>query len=253
MSHPTLLEMTQGILRKMESDNVSAIADTIEATDVANIIGDIYFTIIEEFDFEEIKTLDQLGSGTVTTDPTGCDVPDGMFNIENIFYDTRNASADARAYTPIAYKEPAEFLNLINGRDSTGTNIDTITGPGSVELLIQNDAHPSFWTSFDGGELIHFDAYKSSLDSTILASKTQVWSAARSDLTIADGTVIDLPVHLFSLLTWEATELCFDMFKGGAPRKIRRLATRSRVRAQRTGRRNTQRRDRAPDYGRPKP
>lgn len=255
MSHPTLLQMTQGILARMESDTVSAIASTQEATDVANLIGDIYKQIIDEFDLEEIKTTKQLSSGTAGSAPTSMAVPDGIFGIELINYDVRTAASGIdKAWKEMKHMEPKDFLDQANGLSSELSTIDTITTSG-IEVLVNNDAFPTYWTSFDGGGVVFLDAYKSSLESALVASKTQVYASEHEALTIADATIIDLPVHLFSLLRWEATELAMDLWAGGAPRKVRRLATRSRVRSQRTGHRTRINREQINrvDYGRPDP
>ena len=94
------------------------------------------------------------------------------------------------------------------------------------------DTNPSCWTTFDGNTYI-FDSYDNTIDTTLQSSKTQAYGQKSQELTIADTTTVDLPQELYILLRNQARETCFELFKDGAPAKIRRMAERARVRANR--------------------
>ena len=50
MPKQTLLEMTQHILSSMDSDSVNSYAETIESEQVATVIKDAYFNLINNLD-----------------------------------------------------------------------------------------------------------------------------------------------------------------------------------------------------------
>jgi len=233
MSRPTLLALTQRILSSMDSDNVNAISDTLEAEQVADVIRETYLDIVDEYDLESEHTVFNLTASGTTARPTHMSLPEGYHSVEWIKYDQRSStSSTVRRYTTIPFAEPADFMERANALDNSASNVDVVADPSGIEILIRNDANPVCWTTFDGSTFI-FDSYDSSIDSTLQSSKTQAYGQKSQELTISDTAVIDLPQDLYNLLRNQARETCFELFKDGAPPKIRKMAERSRVRASR--------------------
>lgn len=86
MAKRTLLDMVQGILSKMDSDEVNSISDTVESLQVANIIRDCYFDLIEEYDLPahgNIITLDPFASSSY---PNRLRIPENTSSIDWINY-----------------------------------------------------------------------------------------------------------------------------------------------------------------------
>jgi hypothetical protein len=235
----------------MDSDSVNSISDTLEAEQVADIIRETYLDIIEEYDLKATHTIFKLTASGTTARPTHMSLPEGYHSVEWVAYDKRaDSGATQRVFTRIPFMEPGDFIKTLNQRNNDDAEVDVISDPTGVELLIRNDTHPSYYTTFDGN-LFVFDSYDSDIDSTLQSSKTQVYGQLTNDLTITDTATIDLPQELYNLLRNQARETCFDLFKDGAPAKVQKMANRARIRVGRTKNPVTQDRHVAgPNYGR---
>ena len=66
----TLLQVVQSILSDMDSESVNAIADSVEAQQVASVVEDTYFNIIAARDIPEHNKLIPLVSLSSTARPT---------------------------------------------------------------------------------------------------------------------------------------------------------------------------------------
>ncbi|KKL17625.1 hypothetical protein LCGC14_2483670, partial [marine sediment metagenome] len=232
MARPTLLDTVQDILAAMDSDEVNSIGDTIESDQVARMVKQIYLAMAVEYDFNAHDTLEQLTASGTTARPTHMTLPSGFFDVEWIKYDLRILVGDPPAFTNIPFANPTAFIGILNLRNTDDTTVDSITDLSSVPLHIINNRGPEIWTTFDG-ETIVFDSYNVALESTLVASKTQIYGKQGVTLSITDGAVLDLPEHLFPLLRSEATSICMDIYKEGVSPKIEQLAQRQRVRGQR--------------------
>jgi hypothetical protein len=252
MAKPSLLEIVQDLLSDMDADEVNSISDTLEAQQVATVVRNVYRGIVEEYDLQSIECAFQLEASTSSARPTHMTVPSSVFNVTRIRYNTAGSGAASPAYTEIPYTTPSDFLDLTSNNDSDAADYQDVTDPGSGFVLsICNNRAPSVWTTFDGGTTLIFDAFNSSVDSTLQSSKTQCIGDKRNDLTITDAALVELPETMHQLLYNEAREICFELYKDGAPRKINETARISRMKAkERKNKVRTPARLTLPDYGR---
>lgn len=88
----TLLDMTQSILAAMGSDQVNSIGDTVESTQVAEILRQTYYNMLGRYDLPEHNQFVQLISSTNPAQPTLMTMPDGISRIEWIKYFDTNPS-----------------------------------------------------------------------------------------------------------------------------------------------------------------
>jgi hypothetical protein len=88
----TLLDMTQSILASMGSDQVNSIGDTVESTQVAEILRQTYYNMIGRYDLPEHNQFVQLISSTIPAQPTLMTMPDGISRIEWVKYFDTNPS-----------------------------------------------------------------------------------------------------------------------------------------------------------------
>lgn len=82
--------MTQDILSAMSSDEVNSISDTTESLQIATIIKQKYFDIINRVDLTDHDQLLQLISSNDPTQPVLMYVPDGVANLKWIKYFDNN-------------------------------------------------------------------------------------------------------------------------------------------------------------------
>jgi hypothetical protein len=105
----TLLEITQDILSNLNSDEVNSINDNAESLQVARIVRQKYFDIINRLDLPDHDQLIQLNPSTDQTLPVLMYVPDGVSGIKWIKYFNSNANPG------IAFTASSAINNAING------------------------------------------------------------------------------------------------------------------------------------------
>lgn len=250
MAKRSLLNMVQGVLSAMDSDDVNSIQDTEEAQQVAKLIEDVYYDLVDEHDLPNNKDLFVLEASADNTKPTHMRLPQNVSKIEWIKYDRRNALADAKDYTLIQRMEPIDFLQMCALRDTTDTdNYIQVPYKANIDLTIYKDSPPTYWASFDD-EYIIFDSYLAAIEDTLMSSKVLCYGTIRPNFTSMSDTFIpDLPENLFPLLYNETMSRATNLWKQTIFPKIEQSATRSRVRAQRNKWRQTVVHD-GVDYGR---
>ena len=191
MPKRTLLDMTQRILRDMDSDQVNNISETEESTQVAFMIETIYYDLIANKSIPEHRQLVQFESPSDTDMPNYLIYPSTMTQVEWFKYDKRGSSTDAKInYQEVYYLTPEEFISKLDVRDSSATNITTITDSSSIKLLIYKDRNPEYWTSFDD-EYVICDAYDVAIDTTLQKSKTQAYGKLEPTFTHSNTFVPD--------------------------------------------------------------
>ena len=161
----TLLEMVQSILSDMDSEDVNAISDTLEAQQVASVIEDTYYNIISARDIPEHQQLLKLTSLSDSTRPTHFTYPTNLKQIETLSY---NIATTGSQYSEVKYVHPLDFLERMDDQSTSAVKIaDKV---GNTDIFIYNDTHPTYYTSFDDNHIV-MNAYDSSIESTLQASK----------------------------------------------------------------------------------
>jgi len=216
MPKRTLVDMVQNIMSSMDSDAVNSISDTGESDQIADIIETSYYDLIANRTIPEHKEIFELDALADATRPAMMEVPSTVDTIEWVKYDRRQSSTDTRLrFEDIKYKSPEVMLDLLNSRDSTDTTT-VVNMPSknttSVDLLVKNNVNPSYWTMFDDRYIV-FDAYDSSIDSTLQKSKTQCYGTKEPTWTKSDSFTPDLDSDLFPLLLSVSKAVAFATLK----------------------------------------
>lgn len=207
--------MVQSILSDMDSQDVNTISDSVEAQQIASVIEDVYYTILNTREIPELKRLIKLTSLSQLARPTHFTYPSEVKDIEKLYYSTSEGN-----YKEIDYVDPLTFLNR---QPSTGLSVlDTQAG---TTLLISQDKQPSFYTSFDDNHIV-MDAYDAAIESTLQESKTRAFGAVFPSFTISDSFVPELDDNLLAYLLAESKSVCFSLFKNGSDPKIEQSARR---------------------------
>jgi len=226
----TLLDMTQRILSSMDADGVNSYDDTIESEQVAWIIRDTYYDLINNIEIPEHRKLITLTALGDSSTPTHMLVPDGVRRIEEVRYNTVASGGTAKDYNVISWVEPEEFLTRVLSRDSDLSTVSVVSIDGG-EVLIRSDKAPDFYTSFDDQYLI-FDSYDSDVDSTLQSSKFMVWGIEEPTFTMSNTFTPDLDVNLFPLLLNEAKSVAHVELNQRANPKAEQVSLRQKIRWQ---------------------
>jgi hypothetical protein len=212
MAKMTLLEMTQDILSDMDSDEVNSINDSVESLQVAQIIKTTYYNIIDGRDYDFLYELFQLSNSGTATRPTHMKLPETIIDLKYIKYNCRSATDTKDRYHKIKYLNPEDFMEILDTRDSSASNIRVVTDTTDISLNIKKDKAPEYFTSFDDEYLV-FDSYDSEVESTLRNSKTQCHGKRSVTFTLSDSFTPDLPVQMFSYLLAEAKSTSFVTLK----------------------------------------
>lgn len=200
----TLLEIVQDILADMDGDEINSISDTTEAEQVANIVKNTYEALVSSETWPHTRRALVINALSDNTKPTHCRLQDNVKELSTVFYNKAKAGETQKKYQQVTYLDPDQFLVKLNARNNDKSNISVITDTSGIDLLIQTDKHPDYFTSFNDVELV-FDSYDSSVDSTLQVSKIQALGYVIPAFTISDNFVPDLPPDAFSFLKEEAT------------------------------------------------
>ena len=220
--------MVQKTLSSMDSDEVNSISDTIEATQVAEIIETTYFEIINDRIWPHMRQLTQLTASGDSSKPVYMQMDDDFQYLEWVKYNTRTSTATKDNYTEIERLDPEEFLKITDSRASSDSTIETIEDDSGVKLLIKNNTAPTYWTSFDD-EWIVFDSYDSDVDTTLQSSKTKCMAYKEPTFTLSDSFIPDLPSKAFPYLLAESKSVAFNEIKQTANTKEEQKSRRQRT------------------------
>src|ERR1700761_2633261 len=91
----TLLDLTQNILSSLDSDEVNSIGDTVESRQVAQIIKNKYYDIVNRVNLPEHDQLIQLDPALDAQTPVLMYVPDGVAELKWLKYFDTNIIDEA--------------------------------------------------------------------------------------------------------------------------------------------------------------
>lgn len=221
----TLLDIVQDILNDMDGDEVNSIDDTFESQQIAQIVKSTYYAIISNRNWAHTKQTLQIEPSGNTALPTHMYLQQDIKEMSFFNYNKAKITDNKKVYRPIRYLQPDDFLRVINRRDDSQDNIDVITDPTGVELLIKNDLAPEYYTSFDDQTLV-FDSYDKEVESTLQKSKVQAQAYVVPDWSPVDDFVPDLPIEAFTALLEEAKSRAMLKLKQVADEKAEQEASR---------------------------
>ena len=182
------LQLVQRVLNAIDSDDVSAITETVESEQVAMLVDAAYDMILSEFPWPHLRDLRQL---EVTTVANEMRIPARVMTVNSIKYNK----------LAIEYIDPMDMQDLLDGRDLSLTEVDTIGA--------YNDRDPIQWSSYDD-EIVIFDAY----DGTLAASLSSVDTYKTPTPMSAETEYPDLPERFHPILADQATADAFFNLKG---------------------------------------
>lgn len=244
----TLLDMVQSILSDMTSDPVNSISDTVESMQVARIVRDTFENLVTDRVWPSTKKLIQIVPSGDGDKPTHMSLQDEVSEVLSVKYFVPNPVTGDLTSRTIVWKDQEQFLLDVMSRNTTMSNVQTVIDYGGTPLFVFNDQSPSFYTSFDDKNLV-FDSYDSSLDSTLQASKTQVYGIVEPQFLLEDDFVPDMPSKYFPYLINEAKSTAMIKIKEVFSQKDEQNASRQKSWLSRTKNR-IDGKMKYPDYGR---
>jgi hypothetical protein len=203
----TLLELTQNILSRLDSDEVDSISDTTEAMQVARVIRNTYFNIHARAQLPEHKKLIQLTASGDSTKPVLMLRPDNVTRIDWIKYDKHTSTETVARYDYVTILPLQQFLEQTDMLRTDDTAVGSMV-QNNITFYYRKDVAPCFCTVVDDIYII-FDAYDNVLDTTLQTSKTKCFANTVPTFDLIDSTIPDLDDQQFPLLLNEATSVAF--------------------------------------------
>lgn len=215
----TLLEICQGILSAMDSEEVNAIGDSLEALQIVDIIETTYFDIIATRDIPEHRELIKMTALSDGNYPTHFSYPTNLKEIIRLDYQDSDGY-----YREITWCEPLDFLSRTDGLQ---TNYDSVADKnGGTTLRIANNKQPTLYTSFDDEYLV-LNSYESAVEATLQESKVRAFGTKYPTFDKTDDTFIpDLDASMFPYFIAEAKSSAMSLLKGGSDPKVEQAARR---------------------------
>lgn len=198
-----LLDIVVDILNDMDGDQVNSIDDTFESEQVAQIVKSTYFAMMSNRNWPHTRQTVQILPSGDSALPTHMNVQEAIKELCFINYNKVKDGETRKLYKKVKYLYPDDFLRVTNRRNNDNADIDVITDPTGVELLIKNDTAPTYYTSFDDEALV-FDSYDNLVDTTLQQSKVQAQAYIIPTWSQVDDFIPDLPDEAFTALLEES-------------------------------------------------
>lgn len=221
----TLLSMVQNILSSMDSDEINSVADTVEAIQVAEVVKETYYELLNGIDMPETAELFQLTSVSDVTKPNYLQIPTTVDKVLWVKYkDYRNSDR----LKDLEYLRPEDFLNMQLDRTSGFQTTD----PSGLQFYIDDNKAPQYYTIFDDTYLVT-DSFDSDYESVLQSTNSIAFGYRTEEFEMTDDFIPNLDANVFPLLLAEAKATCFTNFKQIANPREEKKALRQRMRLQR--------------------
>lgn len=226
MPKKTLLEMVQFVAKKIGSDEVSALGDSVETDDIQEIVLETLEDLVTRTDWEFLKdNLDNLEDGSTTI---SMNIPTTVEKIQTVRYKTANGDTKT-----LHYLKPDDYLFRMQQTKSGTENTEDITVNG-VTLVARTNKDPQYWTILD--EIIFVDSYDNTFDATgVVGSNSVILVTNYFDFTGSTSPtwIAPMPEKMFSLWKSEAVAEASAALAGETDDRAERKARRQYVQQQR--------------------
>lgn len=189
-----LLAFVQEVARATGQNIPSSLSVNQFAEDVAYLTREMYLDMVNYDKVPRSSKIIQLDASGSSSYPCLMTMPDAGVELIELKYNKKTSASAREDYKVVYYRTPSEFLKIMNSRDSTATDI-TVMAHQSINYNVKNDTHPTYYTTLDHDTLI-FDGHYSTLDSTLMSSKTQALVSYVEDITIEDTASIPVNIEV---------------------------------------------------------
>ena len=220
----TLIEIVRDILNDLDSDDVNGLHDTVESSQIAQIVRTCYYELLANRNWPHMRKLVQLEGSGDANKPNYLRLPERLKELSLVKYDARKEDAQSAVYVDLKYLEPEEFLHKVSLKKENSTTSEVVDFSGT-RLYVSNNHSPQYWTSFDDTYLVT-DSYDKSIDDALKKDKTQALAFIIPAWDATEDFVPDLPMDAFPLLLEESKSTAFLALKQMANQKAEQKVSR---------------------------
>lgn len=250
MASKTLLEITQSCMAALDSDEIDNVDDTAESEQVVDIIESIYYQIIENETIPNLEKYFQLDSGSGNT---VFQYPSDIYRLDWIKYDKHTDAGGRTQYQDVHFKTQEEFLEFTNARNSTNSNIESLSDPNGsgIVFYIEDNKVPEYWTSIADTYIV-MDSYDSSIDASgLVTTKTQCFGQRIPTFTRSNSFTPAMHPTLFPFFIAECKSTVVAILKQEVNQKLEQHSKRAAAKVQNDRYRNNRSQyNNIPDFGR---
>lgn len=209
----TLLQAVQEILSSMDSDEVNNYNDTVESLQVTTILQACFYDLATDLNLPCQNEMFNLVASGNSAKPTLMTLPTNCVKLEWLKYD--NALSGNSDYRNICYATRQDFVEnqrgLVNQSSNVGQMVVT-SNAQSFNFMYRTDMFPTMYTTIEDTQLV-FDAYNSSVDTTLQASKTMAYGNLYPAFTLSNTFTPQLDPAQFRLWIQTAKTRAFNELK----------------------------------------
>lgn len=242
----TVLQYVQKALNVCDSDAVDSISDTEESLQVADYLEEAYLELINREDWKFLEQPVTLTAFADLTQPTSFHIAEEIKSFKYIAYNVAEDGADAE-YEQLTYLEPVEFVKRFS---APGSNRALVNVGDRVSFYVDTDKAPKYYTHFEGETDIVCNAYRSDIESTLVASKINGFAYVIPAFTQDDEFVPELPNSMIPLLQATLNAVCKQYLDDDVSPVDERRAGRGLAQARRVHSKSTTRKYYTRKYGR---
>ena len=226
MAKRTILKLVQDLGSAISSDEIDSLTETVEVVDIVKILERSFNEVISRRDWEFIKDrvlqLDAIAGGD--TKINNLVIPTNVTRLQCVKYIDDNGK-----FPEIKYKAPCDFIDFVQSRDVSLTNVTAILNDDGVAINTVTDQPPQFYTSFDEINLT-FDAYDSARGTGNQASDSVIVANVIPTVDFTDPTaVLPIPERMEVLIFTEAQATCNYELRQTADPRSERIARRQNI------------------------
>lgn len=171
----TLLEIVQGLLDAMDSDEVNSISDTTESLQVARLCRGVFYDCATDLGLQEHEAVFELNPSADINKPVLMTIPNNVSKVLWIKYNHKLSTETVSKYVEIAKENFLDFFTKQQNYDTEAyPNQDEMTyvsNTENFELKYLTDTMPTRYTSLSNNTLL-FNSIDLTEDTTLQKSKT---------------------------------------------------------------------------------
>lgn len=227
----TLLEMVQHILSAMGSDEVDSYSDTVESYQIALLIKQVFYDAAVELNLPTHNGMFELNASLDPALPTLMTVPTGALRVDTVHYDNKTATDTYSQMVQCDYLPFEDFRFMQTALQQEPSNVGEMTVSSNGEtfpVMYATNRFPRYYTTV-GENTVLFDAYDSTVDTTLQKSKTMVQGVVYPTFTLSDSAYPDLDPSQFPYLLAKAKTRAFNEIKQTANQESASEARRQKI------------------------
>jgi hypothetical protein len=199
----TVLDVANKCLNDMNSFQVNSISDTEEALQVASIIEDKYYSMLETMDWPVDSDYLPLVTSAANAGPTTLSIPVTVHKIDHLRYNTLS----------LKYRDPEVFFSTaLDPSNASNENMELVQFGPNIQGYVLNNKDPEFFTSFDD-ELIVCDSFNADNEDKLVATKSLAKVTKHQVITIDDSTPIPITKKMQPYFLSECRAAAFKKIK----------------------------------------